>query len=217
MRRIYLPVAGLLVAFWLGVSVIYHLGFSGVRFGRGTAPVSFGREHDNLVIGLRDGYGLWVASKSPQPYFSVVKVRDAIVPFCWLCGRFELDGIVLRAVAFRDGPWLYRAPNESTAPKDQPAEAARANRNVAFNLATGEVLAADGAAAQAQQLASHGLVVRDGEGVTRLGPEQLADLTSLPMMQESCFVFNAAFVLLVGIWILVGIVLWIAGRRPPWR
>jgi hypothetical protein len=60
-------------------------------------------------------------------------------------------------------------------------------------------------------LADLGVAADDGH---RLTPAALADFEPLSMLQESCLVFNAAFILLVAGWAIVGFVLLLRRRRP---
>jgi hypothetical protein len=62
------------------------------------------------------------------------------------------------------------------------------------------------------RLAAVGLVADEAH---RLRPDALADLEPISMIQESCTVFNAAFLLLLAIWSVVGGIIWMRGRRRP--
>jgi len=215
-RSTFLAVFVLVLILWGAITLFYHLGASGVDFGGTTA--SFDREHDRKVLRIREGVGIAIHTDDPQrARFDLMSVTRASFPFCPLCGTYTTDGAVVLDAAFHQGDWFYRAPYDGPL---APGARRENLRGLAYNRATGQrVEAADGASASEQRKQLDALHL-DAADPHRITPQSLAGMPALAMVQESCLVFNAAFLFVTGLWMLIGLVSWLVRRartRPAAR
>ncbi|MDC3958775.1 hypothetical protein [Polyangium jinanense] len=187
-------VAGATAGLWIIVSIYYWLGAGGVR-AHG-ASMSFERQHDFALLQIDDGRAFRVDKYG----VSITKYRRGTFPFCPLCGVNESAGTVMNGAQYRKGDWVYT---------DYPQPF-----NEAVNLKTGEVIDIPAAEDQLEkppsEFAARGL---DFESESKLDAGRfLAEFTPLSTINESCIVFNMAFLLIFAVLLVVGIVL--AIRRP---
>jgi hypothetical protein len=224
-------VLALVLILWASTVVAYRLGAEGVSFGNRYTPtrpatLDFRRDRDAPVVWLGEGVGLELSAGGGTVRGTVVRLAASPWGLCWVCGEYVLDGGIAM-VAYRNGDWLYREPRDLTrsnaATRSRGVEARDFIQTLAYNLVTGERVIVDaraGIEAQQRELTARGLVVAD---TNRLGPETLAELSSVSMMYEGCAIVNAAFIIVVLLWtVLAGA--WAlfarrrssrARRRPP--
>lgn len=171
------PVAfALLCASWVGTNVLYHAGGKGVRFQRGAATISFGRDHDVQLYEAFDGAALSVQAadwESSEPReLAVLALTPAPLPFRLLCGQWQRDGFTRN----HDG-----------------AKAAFGDRVV---------------------IEPHPVAGERDRVMVSLSPQDLPKkYRAISTCNESCMVFNAAYLLLaigLGVALVVGLV---AARR----
>jgi hypothetical protein len=88
----YLPVFGLLLVLWVAFSIFYHMGAAGVSLARsgGFGHASFDRGSDYQLYKVDDSLAYFVDIGTGLS--SLVRVRKAPVPFCFLCGRYVNNG-----------------------------------------------------------------------------------------------------------------------------
>lgn len=207
----FLGVVAIILGVWLLTLVAYDLGVDGISFrNRYTgqyATIDFMREHDRPFVGLADGVGLELDAGGPQLRATVVALEPGLPGFSLICGSHgTADGIAM--VTHRQGDWLYRAPSDES--KNHEAVNGRRPESRAFILTlaydrkTGERVVVEPntpLAAQEALLAERGLVVSDA---TRIGLESLTDLPVISMQREGCVIFNAAFVAVTILWLVIG-------------
>lgn len=202
----YLPILLLLLllALWAAVSASYYLGAERVRFNRSGAVVSFDREHDFALFALGNGAAIL---SSGSGSLSTVKIERGTFPFCPLCGEYEPTGTLVNGSDYIDGEWLYRAPIAL------PPDANEASQGALYNIVTGERVRVPPGATMAQQevlLLARGLELDPSKRVTPAVLE--ARTTPVAAINESCVVFQAAFLLVIGAWGLLGLGLLLTGR-----
>ena len=99
------------------------------------------REYDHPVVELRDGVGLELDANGSQLTGTIVKLEPAPIGLCWLCGRNDTAGGIAR-VAYRQGDWLFRAPEDPSSNDEVLRGASPESRDyiltLAYNRATGE-------------------------------------------------------------------------------
>ncbi|MDI1429686.1 hypothetical protein [Polyangium sorediatum] len=187
-------VAGATVALWLLVSIYYWAGAGGVR-AHG-ASTSFERQHDFALLQIDDHRAFRVDKFG----VNITKYRRGTFPFCPLCGVNESAGTVMNFAQYRKGDWVY---TDLAQPFDE-----------AVNLKTGEVINLSEGGGKLEtpppEFAARGL---DFESANKLDEGRvLAEFTPLSTINESCIVFNMAFLLIFAALVVVGGVLVI--RRP---
>lgn len=200
----YLPVLILLLLLWGGVSAAYYVGAEGVRFVRTGATVDFNRDNDFALFALGNGAAVLV---SGSDYISTVRIERGLFPFCPLCGEYEPNGTLVNGSNYIDGEWIYRAPIEL------PKDASEASQGALYNVVSGELVRVPPGATLPQQamlLTSRGLVIDPSKALTPAVLE--ARTTPVAAINESCIVFQAAFLLVVGAWALLGLGLVLRGK-----
>lgn len=174
----YRAVLPALVALWATVTGYYWLGASGVSASG--AAVSFERQHDARLLRIDDGR----AFRVDRFGVNVVKYTRGVFPLCPLCGLYESAGTVMNLAEYRRGDWVYGA-------HAQPFQEA-------VNLKTGETIDVPVGTDLSQpppEFVSRGLSF---EPAHALKPEDvLASFPPLSTINESCVVFNLAFLVLV--------------------
>lgn len=207
----FLGVFAIIFGVWLLTLVAYDLGVDGISFrNRYTgqyATIDFMREHDRPFVGLADGVGLELDDGGPQLRATVVALEPGLPGFGLVCGTHgTADGIAM--VTHRHGDWLYRAPSDESknyeAVHGRRPESRAFILTIAYERTTGErvVVQPDTPlGAQEALLAERGLAVSDA---TRLSLESLADLPVISMQREGCVIFNAAFVAVTLLWLVIG-------------
>jgi hypothetical protein len=197
MRRFpswYRATASAFVLLWGIVGAYYAIGASSVRASGATT--SFDRSHDISLLKIDEHR----AFRLDKYGASVTKYERGTFPFCPICGVFKPAGTVMNLAGYRKGDWVYTA-------HPQPF-------SEAVNLKTGEVvdLPADrGELSQPPpEFVARGL---DFDKANAIDPSLIAStFTPLSTINESCVVFNMAFIAVFGALLLVGLVL--AMRRP---
>jgi len=187
-------VAGATAILWIIVSIYYWAGAGGVRsYG---ASTSFERQHDFALLRIDEGRAFRVDKHG----VNITKYRRGTFPFCPLCGVNESAGTVMNLAQYRKGDWVY---TDLTQPFDE-----------AVNLKTGEVINLPEGEGQLEKLppefAARGL---DFESANKLDAGRiLTEFTPLSTINESCIVFNMAFLSIFAVLLVVGVVF--AIRRP---
>lgn len=214
-------IAMLVGGLWLSFTVAYVMGASGVRLN-GNA-LSFDRDGDDELYEIADGlaFEVW------DTWVSVVRTEPGVFPANPVCGRFDTAGMVIGhpnwiadGVVFTD----VLGPNDTAA---------------GVELATGALL--DRAALEARGLLATKPAAeaprpgakppRDGARAAGAAPptprataapfdaeQARTDFERVRPVQESCIVYNAAFVFL---FLLLGLIAapvalsrWLRRRRP---
>jgi hypothetical protein len=184
-------VLGLLLVLWIMTTLFYRLGAEKAPLG--AADVEFGRQHDFALFRVGDGAALLVTRSG---FFSVVKYGRGTIPFCPICGVHESRGSIVNLAGYAKGDWIY-----SDYPNGRFAEL--------YNTATGErvdVEAPEGASketiAALPAYRDRGLDFDDGNKLDGAVIKQR--WSSLSTINESCVIFTFAFLLLAGVWLVVG-------------
>jgi hypothetical protein len=201
-------VFAILAVVWAITLVAYVLGAPGVSFrNRYTgqdATIDFDRKYDHTIVELSDQVGLQLDTRGPTLHAVVVALRPGIPVLCWVCGSLETAGGIA-IVEYRQGDWLFRAP-EDLVHNDQVLHGRAESRafvlTIAYNRATHERVVGDAdLAAQTAVLAARGLAVSER---TRLTATAVADLAPLSIQREGCIIFNAAFIAVAILWLVLG-------------
>lgn len=193
-------VMALLVVLWIGVAIFYKAGSSGVAFGPGGGPISFDRQNDFALFGIDQRAALLVSNDS----MSVVAYGRGVFPFCPLCGTYEPRGSIVNLARYYKDGWFYT--DHTGGPFAE-----------LYHAPTGTKVEVEGPAGRdASTLPAYvqrGLTFDASRQIT---PSLIrARFEPLRTINESCVVFNSAFLLLAGAWLLVGLVLVIRRRRGP--
>ncbi len=193
----------LLLVIWGGLLFYYHTGSQGVSFGGvgGGATINFHRGSDCLLYRINDDLALQVNANGT---FAIVKYTSAFAPFALLCGRYTDDGTAFDA-AHLSGDWLYGVPIRDYRDKDVSTTTTGV---AAVNLTTGETISA-----------TYDEPANAGDPLKFLRPELTARgltgdkpslslavtsrLTQISTCNEGCENFNAAFLLLGSVWLIV--------------
>lgn len=200
MRRLpdwYKATFALVLGLWLILNVMYRLGADGVQFGGATT--SFERQYDGVLHRIDDRHALRRGSAGD---FAVVMVERGPIPFCPLCGVYQPAGSVVNVARFFKDGWIYT---------DHPTRFFEA-----VNVDTGATIDVPerhdpGDTSLPPELAARGLEFADAHLLT--DALVAARFPALATINESCIVFNAAFLLLVGLHVLLAPLLWLR-RRP---
>ncbi len=198
----------LLVLMFIGTTVYYHMGATSVRYNRGVSGVTFDRQFDYKLFRIDDDHAFEISSSG---FVAVVKYSRGTFPFCPLCGTWERDGSVLPGPAYRKGDWLYA---RYTFP-DSP---------IAWNMKTGEAVISAKKERKDEEFPEHRLedepfyVEKGFEFSTELefhGGHVVDGFKELSVINESCVIYNAAFIFLflVAFLIAIGFVIRSAIRR----
>jgi hypothetical protein len=213
MRRFpswYVAVAALLAVLWVSLNAFYRLGAEGVAFqSAGDSAVSFDREFDFALFRIDDQAAL---SFDSSGYAAVVKYGRGTFPFCPLCGIWEPQGSLLNGAGFFKDDWLYTkyvAPIENAAPGVPTAKAYNVKTRETFKVASPpkDATSADAIA----EYKSHGLSFDDQYRVTPALIQKHWE--PLATINESCIVFNAAFIVLFAIMGVVGLFVLLRGQK----
>ena len=180
-----MAVGYLLLAFFLVVTLSYKIGASDIRFIRaGYTKISFNRGNDYQLYKINDSTAFNVRSD----YISIVPYAKASVPFCYLCGEFVSNGTVINGVEFENGDLIYRKYLEFEG-------------DDIFNIKTGK----------ASEATNNNFPMDEEHKLTA---EKIASrYKKLSTMNESCLIFNMAFILLFGIWILLFPFIWFTRKQ----
>jgi hypothetical protein len=207
----FLGVFAIIGGIWVLTLVAYAAGAEGISFrNRYTgqpATIDFMREHERPYVGLADGVGLGLDTGGPQLRATIVKLEPGLPGLRWVCGSNDTAGGIAM-VTHRQGDWLYRAPSDESK-NDEAVNGRRPESRayiltLAYNRATGERVVVEPdtpVAAQAELLAARGLEVSDA---TRMTLESLTDLPVVSMQREGCVIFNAAFIAVTLLWLVIG-------------
>jgi hypothetical protein len=203
------------MALWLIITLAYQFGADGVSFGRrfGNARIDFSRKYDRVVLLAADGYGFQLTSAQGLPELELVRIQDAPVGLCWVCGANRVSGALVQNANYRAGDWIYRAPAPEPNLTGWAPSGVAIWRRLAWNVRTGEQLQSPPAAsldAQSAVLATRGLVVSPAR---RLGSAEALDARPLSMMYEGCVVVQAAFTIFNAAWLLAWGVGYLIVRR----
>jgi hypothetical protein len=197
----YYSVAGLVLALWLGFNLYYRFGAEGVEVSG--ASVSFDRQYDRQLLRVNDQLAFIISSGYP----SVVRYERGAFPFCPLCGIYEPAGTVVNGTRYRKGDWVY-----SDSVSGYGSDMVNLRTGEAIDVPEGEVRDPrefDPATVEAYR--ARGLRF---DPASALSPEQIArEFEAISTINESCVVFNAAFLLLLAVLLLSGIVLFLRGPR----
>jgi len=200
----WVVVMGLLAILWISVTVIYRQGESGVRFGTGGAGLSFDRQHDHALFEVDERAALLVSQGGTM---SLVEYGRGMFPFCPLCGTHELRGSIVNLAHYYKDGWIYTDhPGGPFAELYHVASGKRVDVPRPAGAAPGQV-----DAGTLPEYKSRGLTIDADHRITAGFIQERFPLLS--PIQESCVVFNAAFMLLAALWIAVGLVIVIRGRR----
>lgn len=195
-----------LLALWVGVTFLYWRGASGVGFagggsgGGGGAGISFDRPSDFALFKIDDRVALLVTRDGPE---AVVKVARGAFPFCPLCGTYDLRGSVVNGARFYQNGWIY-----TDSPGGPFAEL--------YQVATGKTVdvARPPPGVDVRTLPDYTTRGLTFEPSYQLTPTLIHELfRPLSAINESCVVFNAAFLLLACAWLVVALAIVIRGRR----
>lgn len=197
-------------ALWLVVTVAWFLGADGISVPTNTgqvATIDFNRKYDQTARLV--GPGIALSGAAPH---ELVRLAPAWIPYCWLCGRNLLDGPIMQSATHRRGAWIYRVPavdpNFAGWTNERGIAAAL---TLAFNLETGEVIAADrGSTVEARmaQLGARGLDLDDASRI------DVSKLEPVSLLSEGCAIVQSAFFVVLPLWSLgFGVVLFVRGRR----
>ena len=182
-KRWFLGVFASITLLWGITYGAYVVGAGGItvrnELGGQQATIDFMREYDHPVVELRDGVGLELDANGSQLTGTIVKLEPAPIGLCWLCGRNDTAGGIAR-VAYRQGDWLFRAPEDPSSNDEVLRGASPESRDyiltLAYNRATGERVISEpsaSVAAQTRLLAARGLAVAAS---TRLASTAIEDL-----------------------------------------
>jgi hypothetical protein len=197
-------VMALLATLWIAVTVLYRQGESGVRFGTGGPGISFERENDYALFAIDERAALLVTKDASM---SLVEYGRGAFPFCPLCGTHELRGSIVNLAHYYKDGWIYTDhPGGPFAELYHVSSGQRIDVPRPPGAAPGQT-----DARTLPGYASRGLTIDAAHRITpALIHERFAPLSPI---DESCVVFNSAFMLLAAVWIAVGLVLVIRGRR----
>lgn len=204
-------VFAIIAGIWIVTLIAYAAGAEGISFrNRYTgqpATIDFMRKHDHPMVGLAEGVGLELHAAGEELHGTVVKIEPAWPVVGWVCGEQGKAGGLAR-VDYRQGDWVYRAPRDESNNHEAVHGRREESRNyiltLAYDRATGErvIVPADASLdAQAKLLEARGLVVADASRITL---ESLVDLPVVSVQREGCIIFNAAFVAVSLLWLVLG-------------
>ena len=200
----WVVVMGLLVTLWISVTVVYRHGESGVRFGTGGAGLSFERQNDYALFEIDERAALLVSQDGSM---SVVQYGRGMFPFCPLCGTHELRGSIVNLAHYYKDGWFYTDhPGGPFAELYHAASGKRVDVPRPAGAAPGQI-----DAGTLPEYASRGLTIDAAHRITAAFIDKR--FPPLSPIDESCVVFNAAFMLLAAAWIAVALVIAIRGRR----
>jgi hypothetical protein len=194
----------LLAILWIGVTVVYRQGESGVRVGTGGAGLSFERQNDHALFAIDARAALLVSQDGSM---SLVEYGRGPFPFCPLCGTHELRGSIVNLAHYYKDGWIYTDhPGGPFAELYHVASGQRVDVPRPAGAVPGQT-----DAGALPGYASRGLTI---DADHRITPALIHErFPSLSLINESCVVFNSAFMLLAAAWIAVGLVIAIRGRR----
>ena len=193
-----------LLLLWVSVTVYYKQGASGIAFGGG--EVSFERRFDFALFRIDDRSALLVTRDGSM---SVVAYGRGAFPFCPLCGTYQPEGSIVNLARYYKDGWmytdhlggpfaeLYHVPTGEKVQVERPP-----------GIAPGATDGLD--AAKLPAYAGRGLTF---EAQHRITPAVIEEkFPPLRAINESCVVFNAAFLILTILWLMVGLVTVVRGR-----
>ncbi len=204
-----------LLVLWVSVTVYYKRGASGIAFGG--SEISFERRFDFALFRIDDRAALLVNRGGSM---ATVAYGRGVFPFCLLCGTYRPEGSIVNLTRYYKDGWLYTdhlgGPFAELyhVPTGEQVQVARPP-----GVAPGATGAQGPDPTRLPEYASRGLTFDPAHAITpALIQEQFPELRAI---NESCVVFTAAFVILVGLWLIVGLILVLRGRlvheRPAVR
>lgn len=191
MKALFWKILSILVAMYISISLFYFLGFENINVQK-KSNLKINREFDFALFKINEETAF---SISKSKYISIVKYKRGLVPFCYLCGEFEPDGTIVNGIGYKNNDWYYTdLPNPFSE---------------AYNIQTNESIDISEKDFQDENLEGNELFKQKQLSINE---NQKIDDTyiiknfpPLSTLNESCIIFNAAFLILIGSWIIVGI------------
>lgn len=194
-------------ALWVGLTCYYHLGGDGMELGG--ASISFNRGADFALYKINDKLAL-IAPRSGG--LDVVTYDRGIPPFNLLCGTYDSTGTAMQYPRM-SGDWLFGIPMEERQVGGEWRKVP-VDGIAGVNLSTGELIRSKAVASfdvWPAELTARGLTDKTGTGPSlKVLSKRLKPLS---VQQESCMVFNAAFLLIFLGWILFIPIVWLLSRK----
>ncbi|MCZ8155717.1 MAG: hypothetical protein O9264_06340 [Leptospira sp.] len=194
----YFSILILLLGMYLGVTIIYKFVENTNRSR--TKVFALNREFDHQLYKINERAAFLVLKSNT---ISIVKYKETIFPFCFLCGNFEVDGTIVNVVEFAKDNWYY---TKYTSPFYE-----------AYNIKTDEFFDV----AEQDEVSTQFL-----ENLSEFKSKQLGFATQdelslnfvksnfekLPTLNESCLIFNVAFLIVISFYLLGGFIYFIFKR-----
>lgn len=190
MKHWYWRILLLLLSMYVSTSILYRFTTDSVDYKK-TSKLKVSREYDFTLYKVNDDVAFSIGKSN---YISLVKYKKTIFPFCYLCGEFESNGTVVNGAEFKFEDWFY---TEYSNPFSE-----------AYNIQTQELIDIPEKGLQGEDLKVNELFIQKNllfKENNKINPEFIkANYPSLSTLNESCIIFNAAFGILIGGWILIG-------------
>ncbi len=98
----YFSILRLLLGMYLGVTIVYKFVENSNRSR--TKVFALNREYDHQLYKINERAAFLVLKSNT---ISIVKYKETIFPFCFLCGNFEVDGTIVNVVEYSKDNWYY--------------------------------------------------------------------------------------------------------------
>ncbi len=195
MKNWYWKIFSILLTMYLSISLFYILGIDTSTSNK-KSKFSLNREYDFSLYKINE---LMAFSISKSKYISLVKYKKTIAPFCFLCGEFEPDGTVINGIQYKKGDWFY---TDFTNPF-----------NEALNISTLELLDIIDEGFSGKDLTENevfkekNLIFSDSHKIDDTYIKN--NFAPISTLNESCIIFNSAFIFLFGVWVIIGLLIFI--------
>ncbi len=193
---------------YLVISVVYRIT-DNASVGR-SKVFDINREYDFQLYKINENTAFVVSRTNTV---SVASYKQTIFPFCFLCGNFEINGTIVNVIEFIKDDWVYTKNRQpfyegynlkSGKTFDIPEEIESTEnldpeRDVTLELK------------EIKEYKTRNLTFSEEE---KLDVEFVfKNFEKLSTLNESCLIFNAAFLIVIFLYLVFGLVYFLFFRR----
>ncbi len=190
-RHWYWTILSILLLMYVSVTISYKLSKDSFQIKK--VPLKLNREYDNELFKINEN-AAFILTRSQT--ISIVKYKKTIFPFCFLCGEFEQDGTIVNVVEFQKDNWFY------TQYPGPFAEGYNLQTQETFDVPEQEDFSVD-LLMQIPDYQNRNFQFSPSEKIT---PEWITErFQKISNFNESCLIFNSAFLILIIVWLIVGV------------
>ncbi len=165
-----------------------------------TKILSINREFDHQLYKINERAAFLVMKSNT---ISIVKYKESIFPFCFLCGNFEVDGTIVNVIEYTKDNWFY---TKYTTPFYE-----------AYNLKTEEFIDVPESGEVSPQILEN-LNEFKSKQLSFTSQDELSlnfvktNFEKLSTLNESCLIVHIAFLIIIFSYLFGGIVYYLVKK-----